>query len=79
MFGMNSVLELEKQILALPAAERGRIASFTWDSLIDEPGATADLDFDPEGVALASTRDLEIESGLIKTIRHDEFIKITGG
>lgn len=79
MFCMNSVLELEKQILSLPAGERERIATLTWDSLIEDPGGTANRDIDPEGIVLASQRDLEIEAGLVKTISHDEFIKRTGG
>ena len=76
---MSTVLELEKEILALPAAEREQLATMVWESLIDDPQGLSDRTIDPEGLELAAQRDAEIESGQVQTISHDEFVRRTGG
>lgn len=76
---MNSVLDIEKQVLSLPKLQREQVAVAAWDSLVDDPTASCDPDIDPEGIQMASERDAEIESGLVKTISHEEFLRRTGG
>lgn len=76
---MSTVLELEKEILALPAAERERLAAMVWESLSADPQGLSDRKIDPEGLELAAQRDSEIESGGVQTISHDEFVRRTGG
>lgn len=76
---MNAVTEIEKQILALPAVEREKVATFAWESLVSDIVFAADPDVDPEGIKLAAERDAEIEAGSIETINHAEFRRLTGG
>ena len=76
---MSTLIELEKDILALPAAERERLATAAWESLVRDPGAAGDRSIDPEGIDMAAQRDTEIESGRVKPIGHAEFVRRTGG
>jgi hypothetical protein len=76
---MNTIIELEKEILALPPAERERIATAAWESLVGDPNAAGDHDIDPEGIEMAAQRDAEIESGHVQPIEHAEFVRRTGG
>ena len=76
---MSKIVELEKEILALPAVERERIAIAAWESLLSDPEAASNREIDPEGIQLAEQRDEEIESGKVKAIDHAEFLRRTGG
>ena len=76
---MNTIIELEKQILALPAVEREQIATLTWESLVGDPSVAGARDIDPEGIEIAAQRDAEIESGAVRSIGHTEFLRRTGG
>ena len=76
---MNTVAELEKVILALPPAERERLAIAVWDSLADNPSAAGDLSIDAEGIEIAAQRDAAIEAGQVQSIAHAEFLQCTGG
>lgn len=76
---MSTIIELEKQILALPAVEREKLAMLTWESLIGDPAVTDARTTDPEGVEIALQRDNEIESGATQPIGHAEFLRRTGG
>lgn len=76
---MSTIIELEKDILALPAAERERLATAAWESLVRDPGAAGDRNIDPEGIEMAAQRDTEIESGRVQPIGHAEFLRRTGG
>ena len=76
---MNIVTDLEKIILALPPAEREHIATVAWDSLDGNTGAAGDRSIDAEGIEVASQRDAAIESGLVQSIGHAEFLQRTGG
>ena len=76
---MNTIVELEKQILALPAVEREQLATLTWESLAGDPGVAGNQNIDPEGIEIASRRNTEIESGTVQTIGHAEFVRHTGG
>jgi len=75
---MNTVIDLEKEILALPAAERERLARVAWESLVGDPSAAGDRNIDAEGVEIAAQRDAEIESGQVQPIGHAEFLRRTG-
>ena len=76
---MSTITELEKEVLALPPAERERLATAAWESLVGDPSALSDPGIDPEGIDIALKRDAEIESGAIQSIDHAEFMKRTGG
>lgn len=71
--------DLEKEILALPPAERERLATMAWESLVADPSAASDHKIDPEGIEIALQRDGEIESGQVQPIGHSEFLRRTGG
>ena len=76
---MNTVSDLEKVILALPPAERERLATVAWDSLARNPDVAGDLDIDAEGIEVAVQRDASIETGQTQAMGHAEFLKRTGG
>lgn len=76
---MSTIIELEKQILALPAAERERLATAAWESLVADPRVAGNRNIDPEGIEIAAQRDAEIESGKVQPIGHAEFLRRTGG
>jgi len=63
---MNTVIDLEKEILALPPAERERLATLAWESLVGDPSAPSDHNIDPEGIEIAAQRDAEIEAGQVQ-------------
>jgi len=65
--------------MSLPAAERERLATAAWESLVNDPKAAGNRDIDPEGIQVASQRDDEIESGKVQPIDHAEFLRRTGG
>jgi len=71
---MNTVSELEKVILALPPSEREHLAVLAWDSLAENSDAAGDGSIDSKGIEIATQRDLEIESGKLQSISHDEFL-----
>jgi hypothetical protein len=76
---MSTIIELEKQILALPAAEREQLAMVAWESLVDDPSVAGNRNIDLEGIEVAAQRDAEIESGAVQPIGHAEFLRRTGG
>ena len=76
---MSTVIALEKRILALPAAERERLAAVAWESLLGDPNAAADRKIDPEGIEIAAQRDVEMEAGQVQPIARAEFLRRTGG
>ena len=75
---MNMIVGLEKQILALSAVEREKLATLTWESLVDDPSVAGNRNIDPEGIEIAAQRDAEIETGVVQSIGHDEFLRRTG-
>ena len=76
---MSTIVELEKQILALPAVERERLATVVWESLVGDPSVSSDRAIDSQGIEIAALRDAEIESGNVQPIGHAEFLRRTGG
>ncbi|MGZ8843132.1 MAG: addiction module protein [Pyrinomonadaceae bacterium] len=74
---MNTTIELENQILALPAAEREHLAMLAWESLVRDPSVAGNRHIDPEGIEIAAQRDAEIESGTVQSIDHAEFLRRT--
>jgi len=76
---MKRAAQLEMDVLSLPPAERAHLALAAWESLEADPSFAANPAFDPEGIALALSRDREIESGDIKPLTHEEFLARTGG
>ncbi len=76
---MSTIVELEKEILALPAAEREQLAAMAWESLVRDPGGAGNRKIDPDGVKTAAQRDAEIEAGTVQPIGQAEFLRRTGG
>jgi hypothetical protein len=76
---MSTITDLEKEVLALPAAEREQLATTAWESLVSDPDALGDPGIDPEGIEIALLRDPELESGAIQAIGHAEFMRRTSG
>ncbi len=76
---MSTIIELEKEIMSLPPADRERLATAAWESLVADPEAAGDRNIDPDGIQLASQRDAEIQSGKVQPIDHAEFLRRTGG
>lgn len=68
---------LEREVLALPPTERAHLALAAWESLVADPAFAADRTLDPEGLKVAAARDRDIESGKVKPISHDEFLRRT--
>ena len=69
--------QLEREVLALPLTERAHLALATWESLVADPAFAADRALDPEGLNVAAGRDRDIESGKVKPISHEEFLRRT--
>lgn len=76
---MSTILELERQILAQSPADRERLATLAWGSLVADSCVASDPDIDQAGIESAAQRDAEIESGVIEPIDHAEFLRRTGG
>ena len=76
---MNTVIEIEKQILTLPAAEREQLATLAWESLVGDHSVAGNGNIDPEGIGIVAQRDAEIESGVVQSIDYAEFLRRTGG
>lgn len=76
---MNTVSDIEQQILALSPTEREQVAALAWDSVASDAGLAGDPAIDREGVEVAKGRDEEIERGAIRSIGHAEFLRRTGG
>lgn len=74
---MKSAAKLEQEVLSLPPTERAHLALTVWESLVADPAFAADRMLDPEGLKLAAERDREIESGKIKPLTHEEFLRRT--
>jgi hypothetical protein len=70
---MSTITDLEKKVLALPAAEREQLATAAWESLVSDP------EIDPEGIEIALQRDAELVSGAIHSIGYAEFMRRTSG
>ena len=76
---MNTIVELENQILALPGVEREQLATLAWESLVRDDSVAGNRNIDPDGTEIAAQRDAEIESGVVQTIDHVEFLRSTRG
>ena len=69
---MSTITELEKEVLALPPAEREQLAIAAWQSLVSDPTELSDARIDPEGIDIALQRVSELEAGAIPAISHAE-------
>ena len=76
---MSDFAQIEKEVLGLSPVEREQLALKMWESIIADEAATADSNLDPEGVKIAHSRDLELESGSVTSISEQEFIDRTSG
>ena len=69
--------QLEREVLALPPTERANVALAAWESLVADPAFAANRSLDPEGLKVAAARDRDIESGKVKPLSHEEFLRRT--
>ncbi len=69
--------QLEREVLSLPPSERAHLALAAWESLVADPAFAADRTLDAEGLKLAAARDQDIETGKVKPISHEEFLRRT--
>jgi hypothetical protein len=76
---MSDTAQLERAVLSLVPTERAELALLAWESLETDPAFAADRNFDPAGIAIATERDLAIESGSVQTLTHEEFRRRTSG
>ena len=72
---MTSPTEIEAEVLRLPAPARERLARLAWDSLGRDQAWLADPANDPEGIALARQRDLELGAGAVAGLTDEEFVR----
>lgn len=75
---MNTPDRLETEMLNLPPRDRERLALAAWESLEEADTWLADPATDPEGIALALSRDKEIDSGKVVPLTIEEFRKHIG-
>ncbi len=71
---MNTVVELEKVILALPPLEREFLATLAWDSLAKNNDVAANTSIDAEGIEIAIERDAAIGRNNQSLIDYDAFL-----
>jgi hypothetical protein len=74
---MDNASQIERELMALPPVERVRLVLKTWETLVDDPEAVADPDFDPEGLQLAQSREEELDQGTVRALTHREFRRRT--
>lgn len=70
---MSTADQIEKELLSLPPRDRERLALAAWESLEGSSVWLSDPGTDPEGIALARTRDEEIDSGRVEPLSQEEF------
>jgi len=75
---MKSSAQIESDILSLPPTERARLAMAAWESLESDAAFAASRSLDPEGVALAIERDMQLNSGTVDSLTLDQFKDRTG-
>lgn len=72
---MKNLATIEEEMMNLAPEEREHLALSAWESLGDGSNASVNETLDPEGIAIAKKRDLELSSGSVKPISHAEFLK----
>ena len=68
-----SIDQIAAEALRLPAKERAKLAESLWESLVDPFKTPAEND-DAEAIALAMTRDRQLETGEVQPLSHDELM-----
>ncbi|RYD37966.1 MAG: hypothetical protein EOP87_02490 [Verrucomicrobiaceae bacterium] len=66
--------QIAPEALRLPARDRALLAASLWES-IGDPFMLADDGSEEEAVALAISRDLELQSGTVAPLTHAELMK----
>ena len=75
---MNTIDQLEAEILHLPPNDRERLALFAWESLMEDNGGCSNLAVDQCGIDIAIQRDSELESGQVQPLNREEFNRLAG-
>ena len=68
-----SIDQIAPEALKLSAKDRAQLASTLWQSIEDPYVLAADRS-DEDAIALALSRDAEMESGEVKPLSHEEFL-----
>ena len=76
---MTNIAEIERQLSELSPSEREQLALKAWESLTNDPDASADPRIDPEGIEVARARDGELDRRRVSTLSQHEFRSQTGG
>jgi len=66
--------EIAPEALRLPPRERALLAASLWESIEDPFELAVDLG-DEEAIALAESRDRELDSGAVAPVSHEEFMR----
>ncbi len=69
-----SIDQIAPEALKLPARERALLAASLWESISDPYEIPVDLD-DEAAINLSIERDLEIESGRVTAISHQDLMQ----
>ena len=75
---MNTIDQLEAEILHLPPNDRERLALAAWESLMEDNDWCSNVAVDPDGLEIARQRDSELESGRVKPLNREEFNRLAG-
>ena len=68
-----SIDQIAPEALKLSAKDRAQLASTLWQ-IIEDPYVLAADRSDEDAIALALSRDAEMESGEVKPLSHEEFL-----
>lgn len=74
MLPVMSIDQIAPEALRLPPRERALLAASLWESVEDPYELAADRS-DEEAIALALTRDAELESGAVSPLSHADLMK----
>ena len=69
-----SIDQIAPEALRLPTKERALLAASLWESIEDPYTNATDLN-DEEAIALALSRDEELESGTVTALSHADLMK----
>ncbi len=75
---MNTIDQLEAEILHLSPNDWERLALFAWESLTEDNAGYSNIAVDPDGLDLARQRDSELESGQVQPLNREEFDRLAG-
>lgn len=69
-----SIEQIAPEALKLPARERALLAASLWESIGDPFELPRGMD-DEEAIALAESRDRDLESGRVTAVSHEQLMR----